>query len=131
MTRSRSQIVTLNKRGSNIKYLPYAFIELGVAMLSSVLIRWNWHLFHSNDEEIVASMLFNETTGPNITSGVRSCNKGTLFVNKGMLFCNKGMFVTNGGKFHLGLKDSLPETKKFPRRENERMEVFHIVPPKR
>ena len=35
--RSRSQIVTLNKRGSNIKYLPYAFTELGVAMFSSVL----------------------------------------------------------------------------------------------
>lgn len=36
--RSRSQIVTLNKgRGSNIKYLPFAFTELGVAMLSSVL----------------------------------------------------------------------------------------------
>ena len=35
---SRSQIVTLNKRrGYNIKYLPYAFTELGVAMLSSVL----------------------------------------------------------------------------------------------
>ena len=50
--RSRSQIVTLNKRGSNIKYLPYAFTELGVVMLSSVLIRWNWHLFHSNEEEI-------------------------------------------------------------------------------
>lgn len=37
-TSSRSQIVTMNKgRGSNIKYLPYAFTELGVAMLSSVL----------------------------------------------------------------------------------------------
>lgn len=36
--RSRSQIVTLNKgRGSNIKYLPFAFTELGIAMLSSVL----------------------------------------------------------------------------------------------
>ena len=35
---SRSQIVTLNKgRGSNIKYLPFAFTELGVSMLSSVL----------------------------------------------------------------------------------------------
>ena len=35
---SRSQIVTLNKgRGSNIKYLPFAFTELGVAMLSSVI----------------------------------------------------------------------------------------------
>ena len=34
--RSRSQIVTL-KRGHNIKYRPYAFIEQGVAMLSSVL----------------------------------------------------------------------------------------------
>jgi hypothetical protein len=34
--RSRSQIVTL-KRGSNIKYRPYAFTEQGVAMLSSVL----------------------------------------------------------------------------------------------
>ncbi len=33
---SRSQIVTL-KRGGNIKYLPYAFTEQGVAMLSSVL----------------------------------------------------------------------------------------------
>jgi len=33
--RSRSQIVTL-KRGHNIKYRPYAFIEQGVAMLSSV-----------------------------------------------------------------------------------------------
>jgi len=35
---SRSQFVTLNRgRGSNIKYLPFAFTELGVAMLSSVL----------------------------------------------------------------------------------------------
>jgi len=34
--RSRSEIVTL-KRGHNIKYRPYAFIEQGVAMLSSVL----------------------------------------------------------------------------------------------
>lgn len=33
---SRSQNVTL-KRGQNIKYLPYAFTEQGVAMLSSVL----------------------------------------------------------------------------------------------
>ena len=35
---SRCQIGTLNKgRGTNIKYLPFAFTELGVAMLSSVL----------------------------------------------------------------------------------------------
>lgn len=35
---SRSQFVTLNiKRGQNIKYLPYAFTENGIAMLSSVL----------------------------------------------------------------------------------------------
>ena len=35
---SSSQIVTLNgKRGSNLKYLPYAFTENGIAMLSSVL----------------------------------------------------------------------------------------------
>ncbi|MDD4899342.1 MAG: ORF6N domain-containing protein [Candidatus Omnitrophica bacterium] len=33
---SRSQFVTL-KQGANIKYLPYAFTEQGVAMLSSVL----------------------------------------------------------------------------------------------
>ena len=33
---SRSQTVTL-KRGQNLKYLPYAFTEQGVAMLSSVL----------------------------------------------------------------------------------------------
>jgi ORF6N domain len=33
---SRSQSVTL-KRGQNVKYLPYAFTEQGVAMLSSVL----------------------------------------------------------------------------------------------
>ena len=33
---SRSQFVTL-KRGQNIKYLPYAFAENGVAMLSRVL----------------------------------------------------------------------------------------------
>lgn len=33
---SRSQIVTL-KQGGNIKYLPYAFTEHGIAMLSSVL----------------------------------------------------------------------------------------------
>ena len=33
---SRSQSVIL-KRGQNIKYLPYAFAEQGVAMLSSVL----------------------------------------------------------------------------------------------
>ena len=40
-TNSRSQNVTLNqsgaKRGQNIKYLPYAFTEQGVAMLSAVL----------------------------------------------------------------------------------------------
>jgi hypothetical protein len=35
---SRSQNVTLNKgRGSNIKYPPFAFTELGIAMLSSVV----------------------------------------------------------------------------------------------
>ena len=36
---SRSQIVTLDKkgRGSNLKYKPFVFTELGVAMLSSVL----------------------------------------------------------------------------------------------
>jgi hypothetical protein len=35
---SRSQFASLNKgRGSNIKYPPFAFTELGVAMLSSVL----------------------------------------------------------------------------------------------
>ena len=35
---SRSQNVTLNvERGKNIKYLPYAFTENGVATLSSVL----------------------------------------------------------------------------------------------
>ena len=34
----RSQIATLNKgRGSNIKYMPFAFTELGISMLSSVL----------------------------------------------------------------------------------------------
>ncbi len=35
---SRSQIVTLKTgRGSNLKYLPYAFTEQGVAMLSGIL----------------------------------------------------------------------------------------------
>lgn len=35
---SRSQFATLNnQRGQNIKYLPYAFTENGVAMMSSVL----------------------------------------------------------------------------------------------
>lgn len=34
--RSRSQFVIL-KRGYNLKYLPYAFTEQGVAMLSSIL----------------------------------------------------------------------------------------------
>ena len=35
---SRSQFATLNiKQGQNIKYLPYAFTENGIAMLSSVL----------------------------------------------------------------------------------------------
>lgn len=35
---SGSQTVVLNTgRGSNLKYLPFAFTELGVAMLSSVL----------------------------------------------------------------------------------------------
>lgn len=36
---SRSQIVTLNKsgRGSNLKYMPYAFIEKGLYMLATVL----------------------------------------------------------------------------------------------
>ena len=36
--RLRSQIVTLNeKQGQHLKYMPYAFTEQGVAMLSSVL----------------------------------------------------------------------------------------------
>jgi hypothetical protein len=35
---SRSQFVTLNRgRGFNVKYAPFSFTELGVAMLSSVL----------------------------------------------------------------------------------------------
>ena len=35
---SRSQFVILNKgRGGNLKYLPFAFTDLGIAMLSSVL----------------------------------------------------------------------------------------------
>ena len=35
---SRSQIVILNKgRGGNVKYMPFVFTELGVAMLSSIL----------------------------------------------------------------------------------------------
>jgi hypothetical protein len=34
----RSQIVTLNTgRGNHMKYLPYAFTEQGIAMLSSIL----------------------------------------------------------------------------------------------
>ena len=34
----KSQIVTLNeKQGQHLKYMPYAFTEQGVAMLSSVL----------------------------------------------------------------------------------------------
>lgn len=33
----RSQIVTLQRKGQHIRYLPYAFTEQGVAMLSSVL----------------------------------------------------------------------------------------------
>ena len=33
----RSQFATLNGRGQNIKYLPYAFTENGIAMLSGVL----------------------------------------------------------------------------------------------
>lgn len=39
MLSSRSQIVTMDKpsRGSNAKYRPFVFTELGVAMLSSVL----------------------------------------------------------------------------------------------
>lgn len=36
---SRCQFGILNKgRGSNIKYLPFAFTELGVSMLSSVYV---------------------------------------------------------------------------------------------
>ena len=34
---SRFQIGTLKRRGHNIKYLPHAFTEQGVAMLASVL----------------------------------------------------------------------------------------------
>ena len=34
---SRFQTETLNKRGHNIKYLPYAFTEQGVAMLATIL----------------------------------------------------------------------------------------------
>ncbi|MDR0437570.1 MAG: ORF6N domain-containing protein [Bacteroidales bacterium] len=34
---NQNNIMRSNKRGSNIKYLPYAFTEQGIAMLSSVL----------------------------------------------------------------------------------------------
>ena len=38
MPSSRSQIVTMKtERGKNIKYLPYAFTEQGIAMLSGIL----------------------------------------------------------------------------------------------
>jgi phage regulator Rha-like protein len=37
LLRPRSQSVIMKQRGKNIKYLPYAFTEQGVAMLSSVL----------------------------------------------------------------------------------------------
>ena len=37
-TSLRSQIVTLNRRqGQHLKYMPYAFTEQGIAMLSAVL----------------------------------------------------------------------------------------------
>jgi phage regulator Rha-like protein len=36
-SRSRSQSVILNKRGRNIKYLPYAFTEHGAVMAANVL----------------------------------------------------------------------------------------------
>ena len=36
-TNMKSQTVILNKRGQNIKYLPYAFTEHGVVMLASLL----------------------------------------------------------------------------------------------
>ena len=40
---SRSQIVTLNGgRGSNLKYLPYAFTERGLYMLATVLKSARW-----------------------------------------------------------------------------------------
>ena len=51
-------------------------------------------------------------------------NKGTLFINKELsVFITDISFVTNGGKVipTLGLKDSLPETKKLPRREIGKM----------
>ena len=42
---SRSQIVILNKgRGSNIKYAPFAFTELGVAMRAFVAMRQLIHI---------------------------------------------------------------------------------------
>jgi hypothetical protein len=33
----RSQIVTASRGNANVRYLPFAFTELGIAMLSSVL----------------------------------------------------------------------------------------------
>lgn len=50
---SRCNFGTLNnKRGSNFKYMPFAFTELGVAMLSSVLnsktaIEINWSIMRA------------------------------------------------------------------------------------
>jgi hypothetical protein len=59
--RSRSQIATLNNgRGSNIKYLPYAFTELGVAMLSSVLTSET--AININRDIMRAFVMFNHLT---------------------------------------------------------------------
>ncbi len=58
---SRSQFVTLNKgRGGNIKYLPFAFTELGVAMLSSVL---NSDYCNRNQQKYYARLRRSEAVG--------------------------------------------------------------------
>lgn len=59
--RSRSQFATLNNgRGSNIKYLPYVFTELGVAMLSSVLTSET--AININRDIMRAFVMFNHLT---------------------------------------------------------------------
>ena len=77
------------------------------------------------------------------SSDVRSCHKGMLFINKGMLFINKGMlfvntellfftadllFVTAGIKRipTLGLKDSHPGTKTFPRWGKRKIHLIRL-----
>lgn len=99
---SRSQFATL-KQCQNIKYLPYAFTEQGVAMLSSVL---NSERAMCNCFALLAHILYNIGC---LLIGITACavfnlNLGGLVDRKGVVTLKGGFVTLVGAEVKIGEK---------------------------